>query len=234
MEPVAAKNYQISSMRRLKVVKSCYQNHYFTKIENQFFPNNDGIIPACCILKGCRGACICTKSSNELDEVVKSGQIMLPKPLFYKNRKTIFFNIMMAYSSLLLPEGLLWAPTAVQNHFKTTDSTTDSIFQEPIPQPIPFSNHRFRFRFHFGRFHRYRFHYRFHFPTTDSDFNSTLSDSTDTDSTTDSIFQPPIPLPIPLLAIPPIPIPPPIPISNHRFRLRFHFGRFHRFRILPS
>ena len=91
-----AQNHSMSLMRWLKVAKSSYENVYFTKIEKQFFRYHDGIIPACCILKGCCGACSCTKPPNELDEVVKSGQIMLPKRLFYKNRKTIFFDIMMA------------------------------------------------------------------------------------------------------------------------------------------
>ena len=53
--PAAAQNHEMSSMRWLKVVRSCYQNNYFAKIEKQFFRFHDGIIPACCILKGCCG-----------------------------------------------------------------------------------------------------------------------------------------------------------------------------------
>ena len=39
--PAAAQNHQMSSMRWLKVVKSCYQIDYFTKMEKQFFRNHD-------------------------------------------------------------------------------------------------------------------------------------------------------------------------------------------------
>ena len=60
MAPAAAQNHQMSSMRWLKVVKSCYQNHCFTKIERNFVRYHDGIIPVCCILKGCCGACMST------------------------------------------------------------------------------------------------------------------------------------------------------------------------------
>ena len=94
--PTAAQNHQMSSMRWSKVVKSCYQNNHFAKIEKQFFRYHDGINPACCILKDCFGARGFTKPPNELDEVVKSGQIMWWKSLFYKNRNFIFFDIMMA------------------------------------------------------------------------------------------------------------------------------------------
>ena len=53
--PAAAQKRQISTIRRLKVVKSCYQNPCFTKMEKEFFRYHDGIIPTYCILKDCRG-----------------------------------------------------------------------------------------------------------------------------------------------------------------------------------
>ena len=53
--PAAAQNHQMSSMRWLKVVRSCYQNDYFTKMKKQFFRYHDGIFSACSILKGCCG-----------------------------------------------------------------------------------------------------------------------------------------------------------------------------------
>ena len=53
--PAAVQNHQMSSMRWLKVVKSCYQNHYFAKMGKQFFRYHDGINPAYCLLKDCCG-----------------------------------------------------------------------------------------------------------------------------------------------------------------------------------
>ena len=82
----------MSSMRWLKVVKLCYQNNHFAKMEKQFFRYHVGIFPTCCILKGCCGACCCSKPPNELDEVVKSSQIMLSKQLFWKNGKNNFVD----------------------------------------------------------------------------------------------------------------------------------------------
>ena len=104
----AAQNHQMSLMRWLKVVKSCYQNNHFAKMEKQFFRYHDSIFPACCILKGCCGACCCTKLPNELDEVVKSSQIMLPKQSFCENGKTIFSISCWHISNMLHSEGLLW------------------------------------------------------------------------------------------------------------------------------
>ena len=94
--PATAQNHSMSLMRWLKVVQSCHQNHYFAKMKKQFFRFQDGIIPACCIMKVCCGACCCSKPPNELNKVVKSGQIMSSKRLFSKNRKNIFFDFMMA------------------------------------------------------------------------------------------------------------------------------------------
>ena len=55
-------------------------------------------------------------SRQKLDKVATSSQIILPKRLFYKNRKTIFSISWWHKSSMLHSEGLLWAPAAAQNH----------------------------------------------------------------------------------------------------------------------
>ena len=53
--PVAAENCQMSSIKWIKWVKSCHRNHYFIKMEKQFFRYHDGIIPASCDLEDCCG-----------------------------------------------------------------------------------------------------------------------------------------------------------------------------------
>ena len=62
------------------------------------------------------GAVSCRKMPNELDEVVESSHVMLPKALFCKNTKTIFSISWWHDSSNLVPEGLMWARATAQNH----------------------------------------------------------------------------------------------------------------------
>ena len=84
--PAAAQNCQMSSIRLLKAVKSCHGNHYFTIMEKWFFRYLDGIFPAYSILRRLQ----LHKLPNVLDQLIKSGQIMLSKSLFFKNGKIIF------------------------------------------------------------------------------------------------------------------------------------------------
>ena len=88
----------MSSMRWSKVVKSCYQNNYFAKIEKQFVWYHDGINAACCILKGCcepAAAQNHQKSSVRWFKVVKScyenNYFTKMEKLFFRYHVDIFY-----------------------------------------------------------------------------------------------------------------------------------------------
>ena len=207
-------------MKWFKVLKSCHQNQFFAKIKKEFFR----------LWRSSVGPATAQKPPNELDRVLKSGQIMLSKQLICKNRILFFSIAWWNDSSILPPEGLLWAPVAAQNHqmslmkclkvikscyqinyFTKIEKQFFRLFDGMIPA-YSFQKgccerlllHKTILKLQIPSpisLFKNRFHRRFHFSGTDS--------------TTDSIFQPPIPIPIPL----------PIPFRANRFPFRFRFWK---------